>query len=116
MPHPYCSVSGVGRIFIIYKISGIQFSECLEREELHVAASYLLVLQSLESATVSRQHATQLLDAALDSGDWELDKDLIRFLRAIDPDECEELASPRISQILPPFSSPHHMQRWKTSP
>jgi len=82
------------------------FSECLEREELHVAASYLLVLQSLESAAVSRQHATQLLDAALDSGDWKLAKDLIRFLRAIDPDECEELASPRISQILPPFSSP----------
>jgi len=82
------------------------FSECLERQELHVAASYLLVLQSLESATVSRQHATQLLDAALDSGDWKLAKDLIRFLRAIDPDECEELASPRISQILPPFSSP----------
>jgi len=82
------------------------FSDCLEMGELNTASSYLLVLQSLEPASVARQHATQLLDAALDSGHWKLAKELIRFLRAIDPDECEELASPRMSQILPPFSSP----------
>jgi len=82
------------------------FSECLEKGELSTAASYLIVLQSLEPASVARQHATQLLDAALDGGNWKLAKELIRFLRAIDPDECDELASPRISQIMPPFSSP----------
>jgi len=82
------------------------FSECLAGGQLSTAASYLIVLQSLEPASVARQHATQLLDAALDSANWNLAKELIRFLRAIDPDECDELASPRISQILPPFSSP----------
>ena len=82
------------------------FSECLKSEDLKTAASYLIVLQSLEPSSVSRQHATQLLDAALDSAMWRLAKDLIRFLKAIDPDEAEEAASPRISQILPPFSSP----------
>ena len=34
--------------------------------ELHTAASYLIILQSLEPASVAKQHATQLLDAALD--------------------------------------------------
>ena len=82
------------------------FSECLSRGELSTAASYLIVLQSLEPASVARQHATQLLDAALDSTNWKLAQELIRFLRAIDPDECDELASPRMSQILPPFASP----------
>ena len=37
---------------------------------------------------------------------WKLAKELIRFLKAIDPDDCEEMASPRISTIIPPFSSP----------
>ena len=82
------------------------FSECLKNNELTTAASYLIVLQSLEPSSVSRQHATQLLDAALDAAMWKLAKDLIRFLKAIDPDECDEMKSPRISQILPPFSSP----------
>ena len=82
------------------------FSECLKCADLKTAASYLIVLQSLEPSSVSRQHATQLLDAALDSAMWKLAKELIRFLKAIDPDEAEEAASPRISQILPPFSSP----------
>ena len=82
------------------------FSECLKNDELSTAASYLIVLQSLEPSSVSRQHATQLLDSALDASMWKLAKELIRFLKAIDPDECDEAKSPRISQILPPFSSP----------
>jgi len=82
------------------------FSECLKNGELNTAASYLIVLQSLEPSSISRQYATQLLDAALDAAMWKLAKDLIRFLKAIDPDECEDVTSPRISQILPPFSSP----------
>ena len=82
------------------------FSECLQCEDLTTASSYLIVLQSLEPSSVSRQYATQLLDAALDNNMWKLAKELIRFLKAIDPDECEEMTSPRISTILPPFSSP----------
>merc|ERR1711949_17882 len=69
------------------------FSECLSSADLATAASYLIVLQSLEPSSVSRQHATQLLDAALDRAMWKLAKELIRFLRAIDPDEAEEAAS-----------------------
>ncbi|CAE1298212.1 RIC1 [Acanthosepion pharaonis] len=34
-------------------------------------------------------HATQLLDAALDRSQWNVARDLIRFLRAIDPTEAD---------------------------
>lgn len=57
--------------------------DCLQRQQLDTAASYLIILQNLEPSIVSRQHATLLLDAALEQGRWELSKDLVRFLRAI---------------------------------
>ncbi|XP_015171463.1 PREDICTED: guanine nucleotide exchange factor subunit Rich isoform X2 [Polistes dominula] len=68
--------------------------DCLQRQQLDTAASYLIILQNLEPSAVSRQHATLLLDAALEQGRWELSKDLVRFLRAIDPNDVE---SPRTS-------------------
>ncbi|XP_068967131.1 guanine nucleotide exchange factor subunit Rich [Bombus flavifrons] len=68
--------------------------DCLQRQQLDTAASYLIILQNLEPSIVSRQHATLLLDAALEQGRWELSKDLVRFLRAIDPNDVE---SPRTS-------------------
>ncbi|PSN48149.1 hypothetical protein C0J52_08719 [Blattella germanica] len=74
------------------------FQECLARKQLDTAASYLIILQNLEPSTVSRQYATLLLDAALDQCKWELSKELVRFLRAIDPNDVE---SPRASFILP---------------
>ena len=82
------------------------FLECLRRRELHTAASYLIILQSLEPTSVARQHATQLFDAALESCSWALAKELVRFLRAIDPDDCEEPTSPRPSNLRPSFPSP----------
>jgi len=82
------------------------FMECLDGGELSTAASYLIILQSLEPASAAKHHATLLLDAALDAAAWDLAKDLVRFLRAIDPDECaEEVASPR-GPVLPSFPSP----------
>ncbi|XP_034939930.1 guanine nucleotide exchange factor subunit Rich [Chelonus insularis] len=68
--------------------------DCLKRQQLDTAASYLIILQNLEPSAVSRQHATLLLDAALEQGRWELSRDLVRFLRAIDPNDVE---SPRTS-------------------
>lgn len=77
--------------------------------------SILYYFQNLETSAVSRQHATILLDTALDQSKWELAKDLVRFLRAIgmsyikkcscfefvilDPNDVE---SPRTSFILQP--------------
>ena len=47
------------------------------------AASYLIILQNLEKPMVARQHATLLLDAALEACQWDMAKDLLRFLKAI---------------------------------
>nr|XP_049701348.1 guanine nucleotide exchange factor subunit Rich [Helicoverpa armigera] len=70
------------------------FQECLHRKMLDTAASYLIILQNLESSAVSRQLATQLLDTALQQERWDLARDLVRFLRAIDPNDVD---SPRNS-------------------
>ncbi|XP_060529369.1 guanine nucleotide exchange factor subunit Rich-like isoform X1 [Cylas formicarius] len=74
------------------------FQECMAKGQLDTAASYLIILQNLETSSVSRQYATLLLNTALDQSKWELAKDLVRFLRAIDPNDIE---SPRTSFILP---------------
>lgn len=70
------------------------FQQCMNQNLLEIAASYLLVLQNLEPSSISRQYATILLDTALNKKKWNLAKDLVRFLRAIDPHEVE---SPRNS-------------------
>jgi hypothetical protein len=75
------------------------FQECMTKRQLDTAASYLIILQNLETSSVSRQYATLLLNTALEQSKWELAKDLVRFLRAIDPNDVE---SPRTSFILPP--------------
>lgn len=59
------------------------FQECMMKRQLDTAASYLIILQNLETSSVSRQYATLLLNTALDQSKWELAKDLVRFLRAI---------------------------------
>ncbi|XP_030754447.1 guanine nucleotide exchange factor subunit Rich isoform X2 [Sitophilus oryzae] len=74
------------------------FQECMDKSNLDTAASYLIILQNLETSSVSRQYATMLLNTALNQSKWELAKDLVRFLRAIDPNDVE---SPRNSFILP---------------
>ena len=52
-------------------------------KDLETASSYLLILQNLEPPAVAQNHATLLLDAALDTTSWELAKELVRFLRTI---------------------------------
>ncbi|KAI8420292.1 hypothetical protein MSG28_008821 [Choristoneura fumiferana] len=81
------------------------FQECLQRKMLDTAASYLIILQNLESSAVSRHLATQLLDTALQHERWDLARDLVRFLRAIDtgllfdcrPTDPNDVDSPRNS-------------------
>lgn len=73
------------------------FQQCLESEELVTAASYLIILQNLEPSIISKQYATLLLEIALQHRNWELAKDLIRFLKAIDPNEID---SPRSSMVV----------------
>lgn len=73
------------------------FQQCLQSEELETAASFLIILQNLEPSIISKQYATLLLDIAIQNRKWELAKDLIRFLKAIDPNEID---SPRSSMVV----------------
>lgn len=64
-------------------ISDQPFQKCLISGKLTTAASYLIILQNLEKPMVARQHATLLLDAALEACQWDMARDLLRFLKAI---------------------------------
>ena len=84
------------------------FQECLHEGELDTAASYLIILQNMEQPSVARQHATLLLDAALEHSKWQLAKDLVRFLKSIDPIEAESPHTgvrQRISTTTMPFAT-----------
>lgn len=73
------------------------FQQCISVKNLETAASYLIILQNLEPSAISRQYATLLLDTALECKKWDLAKDLVRFLKAIDPNDVD---SPRTSLII----------------
>ncbi|XP_013407525.1 RAB6A-GEF complex partner protein 1 [Lingula anatina] len=79
------------------------FEECMLSGKLKTAASYLIILQNLEKPIVSRQHATMLLDTALDHNEWELARDLVRFLKAIDPSDADTAPD------LPPLTRANSM-------
>eukprot|EP00054_Salpingoeca_dolichothecata_P010722 m.59679 g.59679 ORF g.59679 m.59679 type:complete len:824 (-) comp19121_c1_seq1:92-2563(-) len=73
------------------------FKKCLELRQYDTAASYLIILQSLESPAASRERALFLLDIALEKDAWDLTRDLIRFLKA-----TAEVTSPGKTLQLPP--------------
>jgi hypothetical protein len=90
-PHLFSAVGSPRTLFI----------ECIGCNDLDTAASYLLILQNLEPPAVAQNHATLLLDAALDRCSWDLAKELVRFLRTIDPDEVEEASQRPLAAINP---------------
>ncbi|XP_072019324.1 guanine nucleotide exchange factor subunit RIC1-like [Amphiura filiformis] len=94
------------------------FEQCLQTGALKTAASYLIILQNLETPKVSRHHATQLLDTALEWCDWSLCSDLLRFLRAISPADMEAARPPLASPnaVFPsPLTPRDNMQGFKFS-
>ncbi|KAK0524719.1 WD40 repeat protein [Tilletia horrida] len=62
------------------------FARCLELDELNVAASYLLVLHTLEPPEESTLYSARLLQRAMERADWRLCRDLMRFLSSVDED------------------------------
>jgi RAB6A-GEF complex partner protein 1 len=57
---------------------------CLSSGRLKTAASYLLVLHNLEQLPQDNTDAIILLREAISAEDWQLCKELLRFLRSID--------------------------------
>ena len=60
------------------------FEESLQRGLLKTAGGYLLVLHTFEDLDPSSEHCVRLLRLAKEAGDWELCKELARFLMALD--------------------------------
>ncbi|CAJ0585488.1 unnamed protein product, partial [Mesorhabditis spiculigera] len=65
------------------------FEVCLRDGELQTAASYLIVLQSIENSAISLEQAARLLREALSAGEWTLAQDMLRFASSIDADDIE---------------------------
>jgi hypothetical protein len=87
------------------------FAQSLDKGDLKTAGGYLLVLHTLEDeegAKSSSKQVVELLKRAKDEGEWELCKELARFLRALDDDgstlqkalEDVGLASPRKDGVI----------------
>lgn len=60
------------------------FEESLQRGSLKTAGGYLLILHTFEELSSSSEQLVRLLARAKDEGDWELCKELARFLTALD--------------------------------
>ncbi|VDN58497.1 unnamed protein product [Dracunculus medinensis] len=65
------------------------FEICIRDDQLETAASYLIVLQNMESSVASREHAALLLEEALVKRQWLIASDIVRFLRAIHPSDID---------------------------
>ncbi|KAF8349800.1 RIC1-domain-containing protein [Amanita rubescens] len=71
----------------LFSVAGspkILFETCLSSQRLKTAASYLLVLHSTEQLDENSDDAVRLLKKALDAKDWQLCRDVLRFLQSID--------------------------------
>lgn len=60
------------------------FEESLHRGSLKTAGGYLLILHTFEELSSSSEQLVRLLSRAKDEEDWELCKELARFLTALD--------------------------------
>lgn len=60
------------------------FQSCLAFKRLKTAASYLLVLHNLEQLDENSSEAVRLLANAVDAKEWQLCRELLRFLHSID--------------------------------
>ncbi|KKO99796.1 hypothetical protein THAR02_08096 [Trichoderma harzianum] len=60
------------------------FEESLQRGSLKTAGGYLIILHTLDELDASLEQSVRVLTRAIREGDWELCKELARFLAAMD--------------------------------
>ncbi|KAL3993953.1 RIC1 family protein [Acanthocheilonema viteae] len=77
------------------------FEKCISDGQLENAVSFLIILQNMESSAASQEHATVLLEEALSKRQWLTARDIVRFLRAIDPSDIDDPSR------TPPCQKPH---------
>jgi len=72
------------RLFNIVGNPKALFETCLASDRLKTAGSYLLVLHNLEQLDENSNDVIRLLQSAIDVRDWQLCRELLRFLHSID--------------------------------
>ena len=77
------------------------FEESLQRGSLKTAGGYLLILHTFDELAAASEQSVRLLSRAMREEDWELCKELARFLAALDEtgeilQEAMEMANIRI--------------------
>ncbi|KAJ6574685.1 RIC1-domain-containing protein [Mycena capillaripes] len=72
------------RLFNIVGNPKLLFETCLESQQLKTAGSYLLVLHNLEQLDEKHNDVIRLLESAVTAKDWQLCRELLRFLRSVD--------------------------------
>ncbi|KAI0359068.1 RIC1-domain-containing protein [Trametes cingulata] len=93
------------RLFDIVGNPKILFESCLSSGRLKTAGSYLLVLHGLEQLDGMNGDAIRLLRSAVAAQDWQLCREILRFLHSID-DSGAALQSALVeTQILPSVDS-----------
>jgi len=79
------------------------FEESLQRGSLKTAGGYLLILHTFDELATASEQSVRLLSRAMHEEDWDLCKELARFLAALDEtgqtlSEAMEMANIRIRQ------------------
>ncbi|KAJ7071458.1 RIC1-domain-containing protein [Mycena amicta] len=72
------------RLFNIVGNPKLLFETCLESHQLKTAGSYLLVLHNLEQLDEEHSDVIRLLESAVVAKDWQLSRELLRFLHTVD--------------------------------
>ncbi|KAJ7693644.1 RIC1-domain-containing protein [Mycena rosella] len=72
------------RLFSIVGNPKLLFETCLESQQLKTAGSYLLVLHNLEQLDEKHNDVIRLLESAVSAKDWQLCRELLRFLHSVD--------------------------------
>lgn len=72
------------RLFNIVGNPKLLFETCLESQQLKTAGSYLLVLHNLEQLDEKHNDVIRLLQSAVAAKDWQLCRELLRFLHSVD--------------------------------
>ncbi|CAO3677866.1 unnamed protein product [Umbelopsis vinacea] len=79
------------------------FELCLTEDRLKTATSYLIIIQTLEPLSVASRDTILLLQKAMDAGNYELSKELVRFLNSID--HTGKTLQEAMTAIQPPSAS-----------
>ncbi|KAI0768593.1 RIC1-domain-containing protein [Trametes elegans] len=89
------------RLFDIVGNPKILFETCLGSGRLKTAGSYLLVLHGLEQLDGMNGDATRLLRSAVAAEDWQLCREILRFLHSIDDTGAALQSALSETQIVP---------------